>query len=104
MTVLKADTKMRVPRPVLLCVAAVLTASAYGLILFTNVGNPLHGGTYRGTVMTDALAVLAVFSCVEVIRTDRAVPIRAVAGAVGVPLVLVVLLTVWYGVRRYVAG
>jgi hypothetical protein len=36
-------------------------------------------------------------------RTDRAVPVRALAGALGAPLVLVLALMLWYGLRRYLA-
>lgn len=95
---------MRVPRFLLLSACVALTAAAYYLILFTNWANPYRGGSYRGTVITDAVAVLAVFSCLEVFRTERIVAARAVAAAVAVPLVLVILLTVWYGLQRYVAA
>jgi hypothetical protein len=96
--------RVRLPRIVLLPVCAGLTGLAYYLILFTNIGNVYHGGTFPGTVMTQTVAVFAVFSCIEVMRTERVLPLRALAGAVGVPLVLVTLLTLWYGVRRYGAG
>jgi hypothetical protein len=92
------------PRIVLLLACAGLTGLAYYLVLFTNIGNVYHGGTFPGTVMTQAVAVFAVFSCIEVMRTEKVVALRALAGAVGAPLVLVTLLTVWYGVRRYAAG
>jgi hypothetical protein len=94
---------LRLPRALLLPLSAALTASAYYLILFTDWGNPYHGGSYRGAVATDAVAVLAAFACVEVMRTDRAVPVRALAGALGAPLVLVLALMLWYGLRRYLA-
>lgn len=95
---------MRVPRTALLSVCAGLTALAYYLVLFTGWGNLYHGATYLGAVMTEAVAVLAAFSCLEVLRTERVLAFRALAGALGVPLLLVILLTLWYGVRRYVAG
>jgi hypothetical protein len=85
----------------LLVICAELTALAYYLILFTNVGNLYHGGSYGGVVLTQAVAVLAIFSCVEVMRTEKVTAFRALAGAFGVPLVLVTLLLLWYGVRRY---
>ena len=94
---------MRLPRLVLLPACAGLTALAYYLILFTNWGNYYRSSTYLGTVVTGAVAVLAVFACIEVIRTEKATPIRAVAGAVAFPLFLVVLLILWLGVRRYLA-
>jgi hypothetical protein len=93
--------RVRLPRNLLLVVCAELVALAYYLILFTNVGNLYHGGSYGGVVVTQGIAVLAIFSCVEVMRTEKVVAFRALAGAVGVPLVLVTLLMVWYGVRRY---
>jgi hypothetical protein len=82
---------------------AVLTAWAYYLVLFTNWRNPYHGSRYLSTVLTEAVAVLAIFACVEVIRTERVLAVRALAGALGVPLLLVIALTLWYGVRRHLA-
>lgn len=95
---------VRIPRVALLPASAILTASAYYLILFTNWGNAYHGGSYRGAVVTDALTVLAAAGCGEIVRTDKSVPVRAIAGALGVPLVLVLALTLWYGVQRYLAA
>jgi hypothetical protein len=95
---------LHLPRVVLLLLWADLTAMAYYLILFTNLGNVYFGGSLPGVVLTDTVAVLAIFSCVEVMRAEKVVALRALAGAVGVPLVLVTLLTLWYGVRRYLAG
>jgi hypothetical protein len=95
---------MRLPRFALLAIWAALTASAYALILFTNWGNAFHGGSPLGVLVTDAVIVLAVLACVEVIRSERGIVYRALAGAVGVPLVLVTLLTLWYGVQRYLAA
>jgi hypothetical protein len=88
----------------LLVACAVLTVAAYGIFLFTNWGNPFHGGSYFGAVTTDGIMVLAAFSCMEVVRSERVVAIRALAGAVGFPLLLVIALTLWIGVRRYVAA
>jgi predicted neutral ceramidase superfamily lipid hydrolase len=95
---------VRIPRSALLLLCAVLTAFAYYLVLFTNWGNPYHGSSYLSFVLTQAVAVLATFACVEVIRTERVLAVRALAGALGVPLLLVIALTLWYGVRRYVAA
>lgn len=95
---------MRLPRTVLLCVCAGLSLLAYDLVLFTDWGNAYHGGSYQGAVTTQAFAVLAAFSCLEVVRSERVMAFRALAGALGVPLLLVLLLTLWYGARRYVAG
>ena len=95
---------MRLPRVVLLLLWGALTSLAYYLILFTNWGNYYLGASYRGAVLTQAMVVLAIFSCVEVYRTEKPVPLRALAGAVGVPLALATLLMLWYGVRRYVQG
>lgn len=94
---------MRIPRPVLLSLFAALTASAYYLILFTNLGNAYYAGSYRGAVLTDVVAVLATFACIEVVRAEKVLAVRAVAGALAVPLVLVMLLMFWYGLRRYFA-
>jgi hypothetical protein len=95
---------MRIPRIVLVPLCALLVAGAYYLVLFTNLANPYRGGTFRGTVLTDAVAVLAAFACLEVVRTERIVAIRALAGAFGAPLLLVIGLTLWYGLARYVAA
>lgn len=95
---------MRVPRTLLLPVCLALTALAYYLILFTTWATPYHGGGYRGVVMTQAVAALAIFACLEVLRTERITAIRAVAGALAFPLVLVILLTLWYGLRRHVGA
>ena len=95
---------MRIPRTATLSICAVLTALAYYLILFTNWGNLYHGAAYRGVVITEAVTVMAAFSCLEVLRTERVVALRALAGALGVPLLLVMLMTLWYGVRRYVGA
>lgn len=95
---------MKVPRMMLLAACVVLTLSAYYLALFTNWGHAYHGGTPLGTVIVLSAVVLGAFSCWEVFRTERLTPIRATAAAVGVPLALVALLTLWYGARRYVAA
>ena len=85
----------------LLVVCAELTALAYYLILFTNFGNLYMTGSYGGAVLTQAVAVLAIFSCVEVMRTEKFTPLRALAGAFGAPLVAATLLMFWIGLRRY---
>jgi len=92
---------VRLPRIVLLVVCVELTALAYYLILFTNLGNLYLGASYVGAVVTQAVDVLAIFSCLEVMRTEKSVAVRALAGAFGVPLVLATLLMLWYGVRRW---
>jgi hypothetical protein len=99
-----AGLQLRLPRIVLLALCVVLTALAYYCILFTNWGNPYHGASYRNAVIAQAVVVLAVFCCLEVVRSERVLALRAVAGALGVPLLLVTLLVFWYGVRRYVAA
>lgn len=95
---------MHLPRTALLCVCAGLCLLAYYLVLFTDWGNAYHGGSYRGAVITQAVAAIAAFSCLEVVRSERVTAFRALAGALGVPLMLVLLLTLWYGARRYVEG
>ena len=95
---------LRIPRAALLSAWCGLTGLAYYLVLFTNWGNPMHGGSYFGVVITEAVAVLAAFACAEVMRSERTMPVRAISGAVGAPLVLVVLLLLWFTVRRYTAG
>lgn len=93
---------MRLPRTLLLPLCAVLTAAAYGLVLFTDLGNAFRVGSPAAAVAFDAVVVLAAFSCWEVFRTERLTPVRAVAAAVGVPLALFVLATLLYGLRRHV--
>lgn len=93
--------KLRVPRVLLLVVCAELTALAYYLILFTNFGNLYLGRSYGGAVLTEGIAVLAIFACVEVMRTEKLMPLRALAGAFGAPLVAATLLMFWMGLRRY---
>jgi hypothetical protein len=96
---------VRLPRSALLFLCASLTALAYYFVLFANLGNYYyHRGTYVGKVAADAVVVLAAFSCIEVLRTERRIALRALAGALAAPLVLVMLLVLWYGVRRYVAA
>ena len=95
---------MQLPRVVLLPVTVALTALAYYLILFTNWSNFYLGASFPRLAATQAVIVLAVFSCMEVMRSEKAVAVRALAGAVGVPLALVTLLLLWLGVRRYVVG
>src|SRR3954463_9122634 len=99
---MRRQPAMRIPRAALLSLLAVLTASAYYLVLFKRWGNPYHGGSYLHMFMTQAVAVLAAFACVEVMRSEKVVAVRALAGALGFPLLLVVALTLWYGVRRHV--
>jgi hypothetical protein len=101
--ILNVRLQVQLPRKVLLPLCAALTVLAYYLVLFAGWAN-YHGGSPFQTVMTDGLLVVAAFSCLEVVRTERLLPIRAIAGAVGLPLVLVTLLVLWYGLRRYVAA
>lgn len=82
----------------------VLTVLAYSLFLLTNWGNPYHGGSYFGTVVTESVMVLAAFACVEVLRSEKVVAFRALAAAAGFPLLLALALTLWLGVRRYLQG
>ena len=93
--------KLRVPRVLLLVVCAELTALAYYLILFTNFGNVYLGRSYGGALVTQAVAVLAIFACVEVMRTEKLMALRALAGALGAPLAAATLLMFWIGLRRY---
>jgi hypothetical protein len=95
---------VHLPRTVLLSLCALLTATAYYLLLFTTWASTYQGSSPTRNVITYAAIMLAAFCCLEVLRNDPAVPVRAVAGAVGFPLVLVTLLTLWYGLRRFVAG
>ena len=92
---------LRVPRVLLLVVCAELTALAYYLILFTNYGNLYFGRSYGGVELTEAVAVLAIFACAEVMRTEKLVALRALAGAFGAPLVAATLLMFWIGLRHY---
>ena len=95
---------MTLPRRFLLPLWVVLVLAAYYLVLFTNLGNYYHRGTPAGTVLVDAAVVVAAFSSWEVFRVEVLVPLRAIAVAVGIPLVLVALLTLWLGLNRYVAA
>ena len=92
---------MILPRRLLLPLWVVLVLAAYYLVLFTNFGNHRHGGTLAGNVLVDAAVVVAAFSSWEVFRAERFVPLRAIAVAVGLPLLLVALLTLWLGLNRY---
>ena len=94
---------MKLPRYILFSLWVVLTGAAYYLVLFTDLGNYHHGSTPARVAFVDAVVVLGAFSCWEVFRTERLTPLRALAASVGVPLVLVVLLLLWYGLRRHVA-
>ena len=96
--------KLRLPRVLLLVVCAELTALAYYLILFTNLGNLYFGKSYLGAVLTQGVAVLAIFSCVEVMRSEKVTALRALAGAFGAPLVAATLLMFWNGLRRFLEG
>ena len=91
---------MRIPTTVLLPVAAALALLAYYLVLFTNGANPYLGARYEITVVTQGAIVLAVAACLEVVRSDKRTAFRAVAGALAAPLVLVLVLLAWYGLRR----
>jgi hypothetical protein len=93
---------MTLPRRFLLPLWVVLVLSAYYLVLFTNLGNYYRGGTPAGTVLVDAAIVVGAFSSWEVFRSERFLPLRAIALAVGIPLVLVALLTLWLDLNRYV--
>src|SRR4051812_15240627 len=101
---MRPQTGMRIPRPALLSLLVVLTGSAYYLVLFKNWANPYRGGGDLHMFVTQGVAVLAAFACFEVIRTEKAVALRALAGALGFPLLLVIALTLWYGIRRHVVG
>ena len=93
--------KLRVPRVLLLVICAELTALAYYLILFTNFGNLYLSTSFGGAALTQGVAVLAIFACVEVMRTEKVTALRALAGAFGAPLVAATLLMFWIGLRRY---
>jgi len=92
---------MRLPRTVLLVLWVALTLLAYYLVLFTPWSAYARAGRPLPTIVTEACIVLAAFACLEVLRSEKLVPLRALAGAVGFPLVLVTLLTLWIGLRRY---
>jgi hypothetical protein len=96
-----AGPQVRLPRRLLLPLWAALTLAAYYLLLFTQWGNRYHGGSPVKALVTDAAIVFAAFSSLEVLRTEKKVPLRAVAAAVGLPLALVALLTLWFGLQRH---
>lgn len=95
---------MQLPRTILLSLCALLTATAYYLLLCTTWASTYRGGSPIHNAVTYAAIVLAASCCLEVLRSDPAVPVRAVAGAVGFPLVLVTLLTLWHGLRRFLVS
>ena len=95
---------MQIPTKFLLPLCVALTLSAYGLLFFTDWSNVYHGGGVLRSVAFDAAVVLGAFSCWEVFRTETRTPVRALAAAVGVPLALVALLLLWYGVQRHLAA
>ncbi|NML45250.1 hypothetical protein HHL11_15960 [Ramlibacter sp. G-1-2-2] len=92
---------MRLPRSLLLVLWAVLTLFAYYLLLFTPWSAYAPAGVPLRTILTEACVVLAAFTCLEVLRSEERVQLRALAGAVGFPLAVVLLLTMWIGLRRY---
>jgi hypothetical protein len=92
---------MRVPRKLLLAAWPVLTLLAYYLILFTNWGNAYVKHSAAISVGFDAAVVLGAFSCWEVFRTEKHTPVRAVAAAVGIPLVLFTVATLWIGLKPH---
>ena len=95
---------MQLPGKPLLALWGVLTLLSYYLVLFTAWGNAWQGARPWQEVATQAVVVVAAFLCLEVVRTEKRVALRAVAGAVGFPLALVTLLTLWYGLRRHFAA
>ena len=88
---------MQLPRKLLIPLCAVLTVAAYGLMLFTDWGNPYRAGDAAGPMVLDGVVVLGAFSCWEVFRTEKATPPRALAAASGFPLAL------WFALKRYLA-
>jgi hypothetical protein len=88
---------VQLPRKTLLALWSVLTPLAYYLVLFTNWGHRYQGSGPLRALAAEAAVVLAAFACLEVLRREKLVALRAVAGALGFPLVLVALLTLWYG-------
>jgi hypothetical protein len=92
---------LRLPRTPLLLGWALLSVSAYGLMWFTPWGDFAPTATPAHTIVVETTMVLAGFASWEVLRTERVTALRAVAGAVGFPLVLVMLWTLWYGLRRH---
>jgi hypothetical protein len=92
---------LRLPRIPLLLGWALLSVSAYGLMWFTPWGDFAPSATPAHTIVVETTMVLAGFASWEVLRTERVTALRAVAAAVGFPLVLVMLWTLWYGLRRH---
>lgn len=92
---------MRLPRNLLLVLWVALTLLAYYLVLFTPWSAYAPAGRPLPTIITETCIVLAAFACLEVLRSEKLVQLRALAGAVGFPLVMVTLLTLWLGARRY---
>jgi len=95
---------MRVPRKLLLAVWPALTLLAYYLILFTEWGNTYVPRSTAMAVAFDTAVVLGAFSSWEVFRTEKLTPVRAVAAAVGVPLVLFAAATLWVGLRSHLSA
>lgn len=95
---------MRLPRNVLLTTCGALTLLSYYLLVFTQWGNYYHGGGPVDKVLLDAFIVLAAFSCLEVVRTERVTALRVLCSLLGLPLAFFALVSLWYGVKAYIAG
>ena len=95
---------MQLPRKPLLIGWALLVPAAYYLMWFTPWGEFSPTATTLQTLQAEGTMVLAAAACWEVLRTEKLTALRAVAGAVGFPLALVLLFTLWYGVRHNFGG
>ena len=95
---------MRISRKVLLPACAALTANAYYLVMLTHWGSYYHSGGPVGSMVVNAFVVLAAYSCLEVLRTEKVITFRVIAALLGVPLALFVLFSLWYGLKPYVSA
>jgi hypothetical protein len=95
---------VQLPRKPLLTAWALLVAAAYYQMWFTPWGEFSPTATTGQTLLAEATMVVAGLACWEVMRTERVTALRAVAGAVGFPLALVLLYTLWYGLQRHFGG
>ncbi len=81
----------------------VISFIAYYLFLMTQLGNYYHGGNVISKISEDAIGVLAVFACLEIFRTERARLARITAVLIATPLVMVLGLELWFGIKQYLS-
>ncbi|MBS1144920.1 MAG: hypothetical protein H6R14_2326 [Proteobacteria bacterium] len=94
---------MSLNRKFLIPIWLVLSLVAYYLFLMTQLGNYYHGGNAIGKSIEDAIGVLAVFASLEIFRTERSRLARIAAVLMATPLVMVLSLELWFGIKWYLS-